>query len=228
MKKEKSITFFLVNLNMGGDQKTALSFIKQLIRMDIKTVLVVLNGEGLLRKEVPEQSIFFDLKITRTRWAFFRMWKYLVTEKPNLGISSQTHLNVLMIILKIFCGYPKYLVVREHITFNKEIFKDKKLIERLRIWMIKWLYPISNRFEVVSANVENSIREFAHYQHQIIVLQNGVDFETVHQLKQIPTKLINPQSNNKKYIVGIGRFSIQKNFSLLLEAFSLLNDQLDA
>lgn len=225
----KSITFFLVNLEGGGVQKAALTFIRQLMNVGIKTYLVVLDGNGPLRGEIPKNLTFFDLKIKRTRWAFFSILKYLVKQKPNLVISSQTHLNLLMIILKQLCRYPDYLVVREHNSFTKEMLNDKKLFERMRIKIIKYFYPLSDRFEVVSEYVEKSIRDFCQYKKEIIVLQNGIDLSIIQKHKQAPTNFINRElNNNKKYIVGIGRLAIQKNFSLLIKAFSLLDDQIDA
>jgi glycosyltransferase involved in cell wall biosynthesis len=219
------LTFFLASLEGGGIQKATTRLLRELIRRDIRTTLVVINGSGPTRKEVPEGCVLIDLHHTRTRFAFISLFKYLVNEKPSVGISSQTHLNVLMIIIRFLSGYPKHLVVREHNTFSEENIKIGGLFERSRVWLIRLLYRFSSEFVAVSKSVAISINQYAKYKKDIRVIQNGIAVNEIRELKSHPPD--HPwleNGGNKKIIVGIGRLSRQKNFSDLLIAFSRIKD----
>jgi glycosyltransferase involved in cell wall biosynthesis len=222
-KETEHMTFFLASLEGGGIQKATMRLLRELIRRDIHTTLVVVNGTGPTRKDVPEGCDLVDLNCKRTRFALFALLKHLVREKPSIGISSQTHLNVLMIILRFLSGYPKHLVVREHNTFSEENINTGGLFERSRVRLIRYFYRFSSEFVAVSESVANSITEYAKYKKEIRVIRNGIDVNEVRELKNRPPD--HPwleNASNKKLIVGIGRLSRQKNFPDLLVAFSQL------
>lgn len=222
-KETEHLTFFLASLEGGGIQKATMRLLRELIRRDIRPTLVVVNGTGPTRKDVPENCDLVDLNCKRTRFALFALLKYLRSEKPLVGISSQTHLNVLMIILRFLSSYPKHLVVREHNTFNQENIKTGGLMERSRVWLIRFFYRFSSEFVAVSESVAKSITEFAKYKKEIRVIRNGIDVNEVRELKSRPPD--HPWSENagdKKLIVGLGRLARQKNFSDLLIALSRL------
>ena len=219
------ISLFLPTLNGGGIQKATIRLIRELLKRDVQVVLVAINGNGPIRKEIPEGCDFIDLKASRTRYAFIPLLKYLRSAKTIIGISSQTHLNVLMIIIRVLTGYPKYLVVREHNTFNSNYLKANKFVENLRPQLIRLFYPMATKLIAVSRSVAESIHQHARVKKEIQVIQNGIDVDEIQTLiKSLPDQPWYPKISDKKTIVGLGRLSNQKNFSSLLTAFSLLND----
>lgn len=225
INKKEQLTLFLASLEGGGIQKAAMRLIQELIRRKILITLVVINGTGPVRKEIPDGCLLVDLNCNRTRFAFFALLKYLLRAKPSIGISSQTHLNVLMIILRGLSRYPKQLIVREHNAFNQDNLKTRKLLERARIWLIRYFYPFTSKFVAVSSSVAKSIHKYARYKKDIQVIQNGIDLNQIRRL--ISHSLDYPWYKNikdKKLIVGMGRLSRQKNFLDLLIAFSHMKD----
>jgi glycosyltransferase involved in cell wall biosynthesis len=224
----QKITFFLASLEGGGIQKATMRLIQEFIKKNIQVALVAVNAHGHVRNEIPEGCSVIDLKRVKTRYAFFRLIRYLLGEKPLITISSQTHLNFLIIVARLLTGYPKHLIVREHITFNTEIAADKKIQERLRPWMIRLFYPLASRFVTVSADSAKSIHKYAGYKKEIRVIQNGLNINSIHSMSNQPS--MHPWLNgskNVKLIIGMGRLSLQKNFSDLLKAFSLLKNKQD-
>jgi len=223
-----SINFFLANLRGGGIQKVTLQLLRELIRRELSPVLVVVDAGGPNRANVPKDCRLVDLGSERVRNAIFPLLNYLRINKPSLAISSQTHLNVALILIRAITGYPKKLIVCEHITFNEEIVKSGAFIERMRTWMIRLLYPFASAFVAVSQSSAASIRRFAKYKKPIRVIRNGIDLEEIQQLKGI--KMVSANlvlSSSQKMIVGLGRLSYQKNFSDLLKAFTLLEGRED-
>lgn len=220
------VTFFLASLEGGGIQKAAMRLIHELIKENVQVTLVAINTNGHVKNEVPAGCLLIDLKSSKTRYAFFSLLRYLVSEKPAIAISSQTHLNIPIIIARLLTGYPKRLIVREHITFNIEITTNKNFQERLRPWLIRLFYPFTSKFVTVSTAAAESIHKYAGYKKEIRVIQNGLDINSIHVMSDQPSThrwLSSPKKN--KLIVGMGRLSHQKNFPDLLKAFSLLENK---
>lgn len=225
LNKPENLTLFLASLEGGGIQKATMRLIHEFIKTNIRVTLVVVNARGRIKNEIPGDCTLVDLDCQRTRYAIFKLIPYLLSEKPAIAISSQTHLNVLIIFIRLLIGYPKHLIVQEHITFNAEMAIDKRLQERLRPWLIRLFYPFASRFVTVSTAAAKSIHHYAGYKKDIQVIQNGLDIALIHsKAKQLPSHL---WLNNKvpKLIIGMGRLSPQKNFSELLKAFSLLENK---
>lgn len=224
--KVEKVTFFLATLKGGGIQKATLRLLREFSRRGIKTTLVVANGEGPVRRQVRAETNLIDLRCRRIRNAVIPLIKHLVKEKPQIGVSSQTHLNVLMIILRILSGFPKQLIVREHNTFVEENVRQGSFLERIRPKLIRFFYPFASRFIAVSASAKQSIVKYARYKKEIQVIPNGLDLDEI--WKQKNQSFANPWESHyreKKLIVALGRLSKQKNLSLLLNAFALIDDE---
>jgi len=222
-------TFFLASLEGGGIQKATTRLIKELIAQGVKITLVTINGSGPIRSEIPSKCQFVDLNVKRTRYSFFPLLKYLRTSHPNIGISSQTHLNVLLIIIRLLCGYPKKLFVREHNTFTSENVFLGNLSESIRIPLIRIFYPHCTQIIAVSESVANSIKLFTGIKESIRVIWNGLDISNIEEKQHVSGYLQKVELENScKVIVGVGRLSKQKSFRDLLEAFSILINKIDA
>lgn len=220
----KKITFFLASMEGGGIQKATLRLMQELIRLGWSPELVAINGKGPLKDEVPIKSNFIDLGVARTRYAFFSMLKFLISHKPLIGVSAQTHLNVLLIILKKLTGYPKRLIVTEHITFTKDHLHHRKLSERIRPTLIYLFYPMASAVVAVSTDAAKSIKKYASYKKNITVIENGLDLD---EIRSLTLSSSSGQSimctADENMVVGLGRLSLQKNFPLLMDAFSKLD-----
>lgn len=223
--KINHLTFFLASLEGGGIQRATMRLIRELIRRDISITLVVINASGPVREEVPAGCELVDLQSKRTRFALPALLKYLRREQPGYAISSQTHLNVLLIILRALSGYPKLLVVREHNTFNAENIRKWKFSERIRPVLIRLFYPYSSRFVAVSENIALSVKKYVRYKKAIQVVHNGVN---IAELRELAGQLLDyPHVKDltaEKLVISLGRLSYQKNYVALLHAFALLND----
>lgn len=186
--------------------------------------MVVVNAKGPLREEIPNECTLIDLDCGRTRHAFFRLMLYFLSEKPDIVISSQTHLNLLVICIRMLIGFPRHLIVREHITFNKEFFKNKRLLERMRPWIIQHCYPFASKVVAVSKSSADSIHLFTKLNKEVHVIQNGLNLNLI---RQKANELQNHQwlnNSSVKLIIGIGRLTHQKDFSTLLRAFYQLKN----
>jgi glycosyltransferase involved in cell wall biosynthesis len=98
-------------------------------------------------------------------------------------------------------------------------------MERLRPMMVRMFYPFATHLVAVSPKSAESIYQFTEYPKDIRVIRNGLKLEAIHQKANRPLSYPWLKCKDITLIVGIGRLSIQKNFSLLLKAFSQLENR---
>lgn len=220
-----SITFILGSLHGGGVQKATFRLIGEFQKMGKSTTLIIINHDGSLMDQIPSGCKVIDLKVRRARDAYWNLKRSLIEIiKPEIIISAQTHINVLIILVRLLSNISCKLIVVEHITFNKELISKEKFFERMRPWLIKLFYRYADEAVAVSPSSAKSIHEFSKYKKKIRVIQNGLDLEGIkEQAKEfVAHSWIN---NNKiKLLVSMGRLSHQKNFPLLLKSFSMLSN----
>lgn len=217
-----SITFILGSLRGGGVQKATFRLISEFQKLGKATNLIIINHDGSLKDQIPSGCKVIDLKVKRARDAYWKLKQSLIELKPEIIISAQTHINVLIILVRLLSNISFKLIVVEHITFNKELLSRGIFFEKMRPLLIKLFYRFADEVVAVSPGSSKSIHEFSKYNKEIQVIRNGLDLEHIkEQAKEfVAHSWIN---NNKiKLLVSMGRFSHQKNFPLLLKSFSML------
>jgi glycosyltransferase involved in cell wall biosynthesis len=220
-KPPMKITFILATLQGGGIQKVTIRLIREYLRMRIPTKLITIDSSGPMHLEIPSECELIELNSRRTRWAFWKLMSLLKQDKPEVIISAQTHLNVLVIIARILTGYPKKLIVVEHITFNDELIKRGPLFERIRPFLIRLFYPLTDRIVAVSPAAVRSIYQYARINKKIDMIWNGVDIDEICERSSQPVAH-HWVNGNKRIVIAMGRLTVQKNFSALLNAFAMI------
>ncbi len=219
------IVLALATLQGGGIQKSAVRLIAEFLRLDIPVSLMTLDSRGPISKEIPEGCIHIDIGAGRTRQGLWKLIARLKEHQPEVIISSQTHLNVILIIARFLAGYPRKLIVVEHITFNKEMIYKGKWSERIRPLLIRFFYPFADKVVAVSPASAKSIYQYAKTKKTVDVIWNGLQLDDIQ--KKAKESISHPWigKQNFKLVLGMGRLSHQKNFSGLLHTFAKLEDK---
>jgi glycosyltransferase involved in cell wall biosynthesis len=216
------VGLYFANFSAGGIQRVMLTLAEGLAHLGWRVDLILVQGDGPLKTQVPQGCQLFDLKAGQTRNTLFKFSNYLKTEKPAVLLSSQTHLNIVAILARILSGWPGRLLVTEHITLD---FSAQ--------------YPTSwkDRFFPLLAGI------FYRWADQIILVSHGAARHFI-LATHIPAKLVtvinnpivthhpNPQpgprpdmawfNNTGPVFLAAGRLTLQKDFVTLLRAFSIL------
>lgn len=216
------IILALATLQGGGIQKSAMRLIAEFLRLDIPVSLMTLDSRGPISKEIPEDCVHIDIGVRRTRQGLWKLIVGLKKHQPEVIISAQTHLNVLLIIARFLAGYPRKLIVVEHITFNEEIIYKGKWSERIRPLLIRFFYPFADKVVAVSPASAKSIYQYAKLKKRVDVVWNGLDLDKIQKNASQPASHPWVSNGDFRLILGMGRLSRQKNFSDLLRAFASL------
>lgn len=220
----KKIAFFLPNLAGGGAERVVLNLLKGMLAQDISLDLVVASTEGPYLEQVPDQVRVINLATGRVITAVPALSRYLKENRPVALISHMNHANVAAVLARDFSGITTKLILVEHDTLSAS--KSKLLRNKLVPTMMKWLYPRADVVVGVSRGVAEDLDDRLGFEPGTVrvVYNPVVDADLISQAK---TPLDNTwfQPNSPPVFLGVGRFSAQKDFLNLINAFALVRKQ---
>lgn len=212
MKKIK-ITIVLPSLKAGGAERV-LSFVSQnLDKSKYHVTLLVLGFKKDSVYNIENVHTIF-LNETRLLKALLGIIKYIIKARPDIMVSSVTHVNIIMALLSLVF-YKTNFVAREASVISqisehsKSIFSNKHLI--------KLLYPRFKKIICQSQDMLNDLKTtFKIKEHQLLVINNPIT-------EMHPTKsMVNANGSMIKFIT-VGRLSKEKGHARILKSLAMLN-----
>lgn len=221
--KWKKILFVIPALAGGGAERVLVLLAKYLDRNRFKPVLVVFNVQNVYQQEWCSDVPIICLN-KKDRFDFFRLvWmlsRIIKQEEPLLIFSFLTYTNYLTVLARNLANSRIPLFLSEHSNLKWSLKNQK--FEGIKKILIRSLYPKATGIISVSKGVkENLITGYKVPENKCFVIYNMVEIERI-------GKLANEEINhpwfkeNIPIIVACGRLTPAKNYSLLLEAMSLI------
>lgn len=181
-----------------------------------------------LKKDLKDNIKYFErdgFKVISFK-SFFKLLYYLISHRKEYDI---IHLHTAWSISNLIVFYFSKLLKKQSIlTVHGSLSKD--LIKRRNYFLKKIFHKLFqkkyfdnlNAIHCLSNEELNEIKEYTNNK-KIYTISNGIDIEELNE------NLISTQSKimSKKIIFGsIGRLSVEKNYSSLLYAIKLLDDDI--
>lgn len=208
--KKKKILFVLPNLKAGGSERV-ISFVSQNLNKDkFETRLIVLGHSKDSMFKISSIPVDF-LNKNRLLTSSFELIKKIHFEKPDVVISTISHLNIFMGILSIFFRKTKF-IGRESSVISK-MQEYTSVNQRLYNFLIKITY---NQLSVIICQSEDMridfIERYKINPDKLILIHNPI------------TGFLNPIRHqlNPKLIrfITVGRLSREKGYSRILLGLS--------
>lgn len=214
---KKNILFVLPTLNIGGAEKVTVNIVNSLDSKVFDINLIVIdsrykNLESSINKDV---NIKY-LNITKTRNAFFRLLKEIVSLKPDIVFSSLNRTNILILLLKLL--YPFFKVVIREPSMPSVQLENGYMSSKVK-FIIKLLYPLANRIIAQTKYMKKDIEVvYKIDEKKVIAINNPID--KVYIQNSIEGEE-NPFDGYTDRIncVYVGRLSDEKNPLFLIETF---------
>ena len=219
MKSKEKISIITPSLNGGGAEKVAVNLANYYSSIGYPVDLVVFKLIGPYQSLVSDQVNLVNLNVSRARYVFLKIRKYLKNNQNARVLSVIRDANIFVGLaatgLKI-----QSLVFREANTLNavENQKQPKKNIYKL---LMKLAYSRANH---IIANSEETKSDL--YHHQIIkaskatVIRNPVLSPGYIKLKQQKIEELWLAEPDKKVILSVGRLHPQKNFPFLISVFN--------
>ncbi len=224
---ERRIAFFLPTLAGGGAERVALNLLKGMVERDILLDLVLADATGPYLNQVPAGVRLIDLGTGRVTKAIPTLAKYLKETKPVSLLSHMNHANVAAILARELARSKAKLVVVEHDTLSAV----KSGLSRSRFVppAMKLLYPRATSIVGVSQGVSTDLdTELGFRPGTVKTVYNPVISPDLLAKANAPVDHPWFEPGQPPVFLAVGRFTPQKDFSNLVQAFGILRKQKDA
>ena len=221
--QKKKVAVFLPNFGEGGAEKVMIIIANELSK-ECEVDLVVVRATGTLSNLVDPRVNLIDLNGKRVITSLQRLIRYLKEHRPNYLVSALATSNIISVLAKKISRINLKLILSEHAVASEAIADSPSRTYRFFIKkLIRYIYPLSDQIVAVSEGVSVDLeKRFGISKKKINVIYNPVVSSEI--LRQSEEELKNPFFDHTKIpmVLGVGRLTSQKNFSLLIKSFSLL------
>jgi glycosyltransferase involved in cell wall biosynthesis len=219
----KKICILVPSLAGGGAEKVAVNLANFYADMGFHVDLVVFMFRGQYLDLVQSDVHVCNLNVSRTRYAIPGIARYLRRNKPDYLISAIRDSNIFVgLSLMVTPSFNGRVVFREANTLHgMQLFSwYRRLLFRglMKLCYRKANFIIANSHDTRQALIESSIAN----SDKVLVIPNPVVPNNVSALAL--EEIIEPwfQESGLKIVLGVGRLHEQKNFGLLIQAFSFV------
>lgn len=247
--RPRHFALFIRSLGGGGGERVMVNLARAFAERGYRVDLVLGRAEGLLLREVPDSVRVVDLRTQSALACLTALLKaprdlcvlapvlaipgarsvlrrlpalihYLRREKPTLMLSALRYGNITALCAVRLAGVPTSLVISEHNTLA-----SVRMANRMKKCWIAWLerrfYPRANAIVAVSNGVAEGLAGVTGLNREhITTIYNPVVTPELPELAQAP--LTHPWfvPGSPPVLLGVGKFTPQKDFATLLKAFA--------
>lgn len=216
----KLLAFFLPSLSGGGAERTMLNLAIGIKNRGFSIDLVLMQAVGPYLHEIPNTIRIIDLNAKRARTCLPALVKYLSREEPK-WLMSGLHANPIALLGKLIPGISTKVIISERNTLSIQSKNTKNLRSKISPLLAKCLYPIADGIVAVSKGVANDLIDVVGIsKHRVRYIYNPVVTPQLRQKADVP--LSDPwfSDGQPATVLAIGSLTAQKDFSVLIEAFS--------
>jgi len=223
-----NILLLINELGTGGAERIILYLIKYLPKIDPKinfylfllekvdTTYPIPKNVKIIygsKKEPPHIIKFLNLPLLA-----IKLKSVLKDYNINQALSFLNRANYVNIISKKLGSHHK-CIISERNTASL-VYDPKSLLGNINRYLIKKLYPGSDKIIAISGGVKTDLIEnFNIPEEKVVVIYNPIDVNTIKS--RSTEKIQHPWLDDEsiKTIISVGRLEKQKNHALLIKAF---------
>ena len=220
------IAIFLPTLAGGGAERTMLVLADALSRMVTNVDLLLGSFSGQYSNELPPNVNLFDLGAPRVFQAFLPLGKYLIQHHPFALVSTMDYANFVAILAtKVFSRQTR-IVSRISCNQSESLKHYNAPKRRLILRITPFLYRFANLVVCPSYGVARDMISTSYFlKDKIRVIYSPVFRNELLSKAEAPVYhpwLIGDQF---KVILAVGRLAVEKDFQMLIRAFSLARNE---
>ena len=223
MEDHKEIALFIPSLQGGGAERFMVDLSNGFAKKGYNVSLIVGNMGGEYFSEINNAVKVIDLKCKRTIFCIPGIVSFLRKNKPHTLISTIYHANMVAILSSLISFTNTRIFVRDsnmHKTLKEA--SSSFFSYKLTFFFMKVLYRRCSGIVAVSQAMRDELKYFMpEIEHKLHLIHNFIDLDQINSLAQeeVDHPWLNEDSTSP-VILSAGRLSNQKNWPLLLKAFS--------
>lgn len=232
----RKIVYLFPDFFFIGAQRAAAATIRQLVRKGWDVVVIVINDYGEVRNELPEDitivefpkfRIFSSVPFVRIFLWPFALRKLLRKMDARYCISICPQTNFVMVLHRIFFKREYVFIAEEHQHLSAALQNDPE--QYPSPWKYLYFFSLRNYYRldglrcVSRASSKDFIENWGIPSAMVRTIYPAIDLE------RIVTRSHGLISSNRKPVIcSVGRLTTQKDFVLLIQAFSYVRKLCEA
>lgn len=208
-------------MEAGGAERVFVTLANGLRAAGCDVDLVLMNRAGSLLKEVKPEVNVVQLDAKRAMFALVPLARYLRRVRPEVMLTTLTHVNVVAALARKLARVPVRLVVREATTTSVHHRYATDIRSRVVALLIGTAYRAADRVISPSQGVtEDLVTGSGIVREHVATISNPIDVARIRALACEPVTNPFSESDDLPVVVGVGRLSSEKDFSTLIFAFA--------
>ncbi len=201
-------------MRAGGAERVVSLLLRHLDPDQYDLHLALAQCQGPYLDQLPEYVTRHDLQAERVSRSLLPLVKTVRQLKPDVVMSSMSHMNVAATLVRPTWPRATRLVIRETATCD-QILRTRRW-GRLRAAFFAKQYRLADSIICQSQFMRQDLaRNFALPGESMVVIPNPVDFHSIDSLKRMRS---NPLPTSGPNVVALGRLAPVKNHGQLLQA----------
>lgn len=224
--KKIKVLFVISSLGGGGAERQLVDTLRHLDRSRFEPALCLLKKKGEFLSQIPADVELYDLKKT-SKLSVIRLINSLARDvfeqyRPDAVISFLEYANIICLMARRLSKHKPAVIISEHIyPVSCLSYKKGWLIKCTERFLAKKIYPRADAIWAVSESVREGLLEVTRVKRdKLKLIHNKIDISWIKKLSQEPVEETDIFDGAKPVILSCGRLNEQKNFPLLLRAFS--------
>lgn len=221
------VAFMVGSLRVGGAERMMVNTANELAKR-WQVSFLSLTGGTALKGELSNNVTVHSFEKKSSLSAIPAILAFIRKEKPDVLISTQIHVNLIALILKLFFRVKTKIILREATSPASHFMMNTGFKQRLVSIAVRLLYPNADAIIAICEAVKKSLIESTNSPPaKISVIYNPVinDRFRMAVMENVEHPFLN---KNIPVFISVGRLAPAKNFSLLISSFSMVLKKKDA
>ncbi|KEF31662.1 hypothetical protein D777_02011 [Marinobacter nitratireducens] len=215
------IVLFLPSLRGGGAEKSAVLLANAFSERGHDVLLVLAKNEGVYGSIVSDSVKVIDLESPKVSGALFKLARLLYRLKPDILLSFMNYANIVCWLAWLASGKAGRFFPSERTVTSEAISLSSALKEYVFRKCIRLAYNQSEKVICISNRICDDLTEnFGVSPSKVVTIYNPIVNAAVLDAAREPVNCEWFADSNEFCIVSAGRLHPDKDFELLLRAFS--------
>jgi glycosyltransferase involved in cell wall biosynthesis len=220
MGRPKHVVLYIPDLSAGGAERAALNLLEALPCPGLRVTLLLNRRSGPLAAALSQGAEVVSLDAHRTLAALPRLVAFLRRERPDVLISYLEFNNIIAIWANRLAGRPTKIIASHHSMMATPGLRNWK--HRLAPLLYRLALGSASHVVAVSEGIGSELSRAFHGRLALSVIGNPIVTPRYRELAGAPLDHPWFADNEPPVILGVGRFTEEKNFAFLVDAFAAL------